>query len=222
MAYCGIEFYNDTDDKENNGGIAIVHMKWLTPRKKEVIWPPYKTTSRFNKALISGEEPNENSWQLYCVKRIFFQCGMCWIKNAIMLHYIKNVSHSCVIPTYLHWKIDQSCVYNIKNFKLLYSLNYMYDWFIFLRICIVYFLTTDDLEKAHAKLKKCEDTSDVQSTSEAEHGRHRKRNRKYFSTSDEDEFEDSSILLHSPKTIKQGNKIIDTISMVFFVCMCYW
>lgn len=27
MAYCGIEFYND-NDKENNGEIAIVHLKW--------------------------------------------------------------------------------------------------------------------------------------------------------------------------------------------------
>lgn len=73
MAYCGIEFYNNSID---NGEIAIVHLKWLTPRKKEVLWPPYKMTSRFNKALISGEEPDENSWQLYCVKRLFFECGI--------------------------------------------------------------------------------------------------------------------------------------------------
>jgi len=43
MAYCGIEFCND-DSEEDNGEIAIVHVKWLIPRKKEVLWPPYKMT----------------------------------------------------------------------------------------------------------------------------------------------------------------------------------
>lgn len=79
MAYCNIEFYND-DNKEDNDETAIVHLKWLTSRKKEVLWPSYKMTSRFNKALTLGEEPNENSWQVYCVKRIFFECGKCRIK----------------------------------------------------------------------------------------------------------------------------------------------
>jgi len=79
MTYCGIEFYNDAN--EDNGEIAIVHLKWFTPRKKEILWPPYKMTSRFNKALTLGEEPNEN-WQVYSVKRIFFECGMCCFKKS--------------------------------------------------------------------------------------------------------------------------------------------
>lgn len=69
MAYCGIEFLNSSGDYDE---IAIIHKKWLTPRKKEVLWPPYKITSRFNKALSLGEEPNKDSWQVYDVKRIFF------------------------------------------------------------------------------------------------------------------------------------------------------
>lgn len=94
MAYCGIEFYNENE--ENNGEIAVVHMKWLTPRKKEVLWPPYKMTSRFNKALTLGEEPNENCWQVYYVKRIFFECGMYY-----KMRYIKNMLHSRIIYIYV-------------------------------------------------------------------------------------------------------------------------
>ncbi|XP_025159186.1 uncharacterized protein LOC105185701 isoform X2 [Harpegnathos saltator] len=141
MAYCGIEFHND--DNDNSGEIAIVHVKWLTPRKKNVLWPPYKTISRFNKVLFYGEEPNEHTWQLYNIKRKFFEC--------------------------------------------------------------------DDLQKAHAKLKKCETSSDVQSyVSDIEHGRNRKKNRKYFSSSDDENNNSSieiSVLPRPPKIIKEEKAI---------------
>lgn len=52
-------------------------------------------------------------------------------------------------------------------------------------------------------LKKCEMTSDVQS-SELETSRNRKRNRKYYSSSD-DENVNTSDLLRSPPNVKQGN-----------------
>lgn len=54
--------------------------------------------------------------------------------------------------------------------------------------------------------KKCEYTSDIQSTSETG-VRHRERNPRYYSSSDEDDCQDNtSVLLRSPKAIKQGNK----------------
>ncbi|XP_071577263.1 uncharacterized protein [Temnothorax nylanderi] len=71
MAFVGVEFANDLDEQES-GAIALVHCTWLTPRKKEVWWPPYKTSARFKKALSVGEEPKEDAWKLCYVQRIFF------------------------------------------------------------------------------------------------------------------------------------------------------
>ncbi|CAH1111589.1 unnamed protein product [Psylliodes chrysocephalus] len=57
---------------ECGGGLALIHRKWLTPRKRRVYWPPYKELNTFNKSLKNGEEVNE-SWSLYGVKRIFYE-----------------------------------------------------------------------------------------------------------------------------------------------------
>ncbi|XP_056635961.1 uncharacterized protein LOC130901655 [Diorhabda carinulata] len=65
--YVGVEF-------QNNGGISLVHSAWLTPLKREVFWPPKQTTGNFIKLLKSGQEPpQDNSWKLHQIKRIFFQ-----------------------------------------------------------------------------------------------------------------------------------------------------
>lgn len=69
MAFVGIEFASDC-----GGGVALVHSTWLTPRKKQAYWPPYKKQNLFDKALKTGEAP-EDSWQLYSVKRSFFEIG---------------------------------------------------------------------------------------------------------------------------------------------------
>lgn len=58
--YSVVEF-----DQGAGGGLAIVHANWLTPRKKEVFWPPYKEHGRFNRALKKGEEINTNTWDIY-------------------------------------------------------------------------------------------------------------------------------------------------------------
>jgi hypothetical protein len=78
MAFIGIEFGNID---EQSGGIGLVHSTWLTPRKKEVWWPPYKTSARFKKALSFGEESNEESWKLCDVERIFFFSWYAYINN---------------------------------------------------------------------------------------------------------------------------------------------
>lgn len=68
--YKVIEF-NEAD----GGGLAIVHTKWITPRKKEVFWPPYKDNVTFMRALKRGEDINENTWQIYGIARNFFESG---------------------------------------------------------------------------------------------------------------------------------------------------
>lgn len=67
MAFVGVEF-------PENGLIGLVHSSWFTPLKQNVLWPPYRTSAAFNRALTQCEEPDENNWKLSGVKRIFFEC----------------------------------------------------------------------------------------------------------------------------------------------------
>ncbi|KAK4884946.1 hypothetical protein RN001_001217 [Aquatica leii] len=69
MAFVGIEFKDDADEE-----IALVHTSWLTPSKTSVLWPPYKTSAKLKKALITSEEPNQYLWKKYPIKRVFFTC----------------------------------------------------------------------------------------------------------------------------------------------------
>ncbi|KAK5639478.1 hypothetical protein RI129_011970 [Pyrocoelia pectoralis] len=65
--YVGIEF-----DDADGGGIAVISEKWITPKKKEVFWPPYKTQKAFNTALEKRDSP-ESNWSIYSIKRRFFE-----------------------------------------------------------------------------------------------------------------------------------------------------
>lgn len=65
--YVGIEF-----DDADGGGIAVISEKWITPKKKEVFWPPYKTQKAFNTALEKRDSP-ESNWSVYRIKRRFFE-----------------------------------------------------------------------------------------------------------------------------------------------------
>ncbi|KYQ53447.1 hypothetical protein ALC60_00009 [Trachymyrmex zeteki] len=62
-------------DEISGASLAVVSTKWLTPRKKEVFWPPYKNVTTFNKALKKHEDVNEEKWTLYKVQRIFYETG---------------------------------------------------------------------------------------------------------------------------------------------------
>lgn len=73
MAFVGVEF---SDGDEEAGIIGLIHHSWFTPLKKQVWWPPYKTSAQFKKALFIEEEVNKDTWTLYDVKRIFFASGM--------------------------------------------------------------------------------------------------------------------------------------------------
>ncbi|CAG9840758.1 unnamed protein product [Diabrotica balteata] len=57
-------------DEKEGGSVAVVHQNWLTPRKKEVYWPPYKTQALYDKAVKKGDSCTED-WQIFRVKRIF-------------------------------------------------------------------------------------------------------------------------------------------------------
>ncbi|XP_031350195.1 uncharacterized protein LOC116178316 isoform X2 [Photinus pyralis] len=67
MAFVGVEF-------TENGTVGLVHSSWFTPFKREVFWPPYKTSNTFNRALTNAEEPDQSNWTLHAVKRSFFEC----------------------------------------------------------------------------------------------------------------------------------------------------
>ena len=93
MAVIGIEFAS-IDDAEEESSIDLVHYSWLTPRKKEVLWPPYKTSAQFKRALLTGEKPNSETWKLYGIKKILFCDGkyiyvnimcVCVFKKSIIL-----------------------------------------------------------------------------------------------------------------------------------------
>lgn len=50
----------------------MVRTEWLTPLKKECLWPPYKIMAKFNKCLLNKIVPDEN-WLVYRIKRVFYE-----------------------------------------------------------------------------------------------------------------------------------------------------
>ncbi|XP_054723471.1 uncharacterized protein LOC129233476 [Uloborus diversus] len=56
---------------DGDGGVGIVREEWLTPRKKETFWPPFKISSQYNKCLVDGTKP-ENTWVLCKITRKFY------------------------------------------------------------------------------------------------------------------------------------------------------
>lgn len=67
--FLGIQFA-----EEDGGDLALIHKKWLTPRKTEAWWPPYKVQDVFDKALKKGDTPLDN-WQIYKIQRTYFEEG---------------------------------------------------------------------------------------------------------------------------------------------------
>nr|CAI5832349.1 unnamed protein product [Callosobruchus analis] len=56
----------------NGDGLGIVRESWITPRKKEVFWPPCKEPSKFKRLLLSSPESTDD-WQLYQINRFFYK-----------------------------------------------------------------------------------------------------------------------------------------------------
>lgn len=74
MAYVIVQF-----DEKDGGSISVVHKTWLTPRKTEVYWPPYKKQSRFERALLKAEPVDMKKWELFKIKRTFCALGTCFV-----------------------------------------------------------------------------------------------------------------------------------------------
>lgn len=67
MPYLVIEF--------EDGGLAVVSSNWVTPRKREVYWPPVKESKNFEKLLKRNEEVVVDTWKLHPIQRIFCETG---------------------------------------------------------------------------------------------------------------------------------------------------
>lgn len=67
MAFVAVQFSSDHT-------IAIIRKEWLTPRKSEVLWPPVKLQTEFDKAVKAAEPPQEN-WKTFHIARVYFECG---------------------------------------------------------------------------------------------------------------------------------------------------
>lgn len=85
MMFNVIEF-----DAEAGGGLALVHKSWITPRKKEVYWPPYKDQKVFTKALKFGEEVDEAKWKLYGIEKTYYETGKLKLGPRYILVYFGN------------------------------------------------------------------------------------------------------------------------------------
>lgn len=99
MSYKVVEF-----DPDGGGGIGIVRDTWLTPRKKESFWPPYKMYSKYNRCLTDNIQPGED-WMVYKLKRIFTSTGLyihiyfscyyykkklCWDRVILYFNFLKR------------------------------------------------------------------------------------------------------------------------------------
>lgn len=82
--YVVVEFKSSAD----GGGLAIVHKKWLTPKKRECLWPDLKNQRTYHNVLSSAASPDE-CWKLYELERIFCECGK-WIILIWLLFVLKN------------------------------------------------------------------------------------------------------------------------------------
>ncbi|KAK9754970.1 hypothetical protein QE152_g778 [Popillia japonica] len=58
---------------EDGGGLAVVNSNWLTPRKKQVFWPPVNEQTKFNRYLKT-ESVNTETWILYKIRKIYYEC----------------------------------------------------------------------------------------------------------------------------------------------------
>ncbi|KAL1488600.1 hypothetical protein ABEB36_014404 [Hypothenemus hampei] len=65
--------YNVIEFTKNcGGGLGVINETWLTPRRKQCFWPPFKNQKMFNKCLANKDEPEEN-WQIYDIERHYYQ-----------------------------------------------------------------------------------------------------------------------------------------------------
>lgn len=65
--YSVVEFTTD-------GSVSVVRTEWISPKKREVFWPPEKDPTKFEKLLTKGKEITSD-WKLYDIAQEFFDTG---------------------------------------------------------------------------------------------------------------------------------------------------
>ena len=60
---------------EKDKSVSVVSTQWLTPLKTKVWWPPLNTQHAFEKALKAHEQPSDEAWTLYKIKKFLYQTG---------------------------------------------------------------------------------------------------------------------------------------------------
>lgn len=60
---------------EFDDGVILAAEKWLTLKKTQCYWPPYKSKSQTLKAIENQEDVAEN-WSLYKIKKVFASTSM--------------------------------------------------------------------------------------------------------------------------------------------------
>lgn len=59
---------------EEDETVGVVASDWLTPRKRHVHWPPYKSQKVFNRAAKELEEI-KHDWTLHSISRCLYESG---------------------------------------------------------------------------------------------------------------------------------------------------
>lgn len=94
-----VEFDGDGGE---DGELGVVREEWLTPRKTNCLWPPYKTANNFNKCLNNREPPNKITWTLCPV--------VLGITTDPKGSFIKNIDHICCYTR----AFTRQCVFTFK------------------------------------------------------------------------------------------------------------
>lgn len=56
---------------KKDNSLGIVREEWLTPKKKETFWPPYKNSDDYKKCLHGKIKLDEKKWPLHAIKKIY-------------------------------------------------------------------------------------------------------------------------------------------------------
>ncbi|KAM0734096.1 hypothetical protein ACS0PU_012461 [Formica fusca] len=64
----GIQFI---EENGRNNNIAIISSNWLTPKKQQTFWPPYKKQHQYEQSLKKDEIPTDK-WTLYNITKVLF------------------------------------------------------------------------------------------------------------------------------------------------------
>lgn len=62
----GVQF-----EEQGRAVICIISSNWLTPKKQQTLWPPYKKQYQYEQSLKKGETPS-SGWTLHKIEKVLF------------------------------------------------------------------------------------------------------------------------------------------------------